>query len=319
MNTVQLAQLAASVTRIHDVSEASLADANTLASLMSRAIQRFFTLAPSNWRRTTVSEHLLPPESLTFTVWEGGNTVSGSPFLPRHRGCTILIDGDSTPNEVTSSNTLLDDYKGTSGEKHAILYNDCLPLLDFRVERVCSRPVRVSGDGQILPLAVLDGSGKTVSDPQLEALASSTGYATAYSNDWPFQRKRTSDYPTHCWIEHVGGSQQVAEDAAFQIRLWPLAVNDFSVQFDAEIRPFSITIADLTTPARVPVDVSLAHSTLVPLVQGMAARSIIRDPKLESDQIAELKEARMEAEETIRGLTPVFGPATGTMSTPTGW
>lgn len=318
LTSVELAGYAAEPTRIVDIADAGPRDKRTLASLMSRAIQRFFFLAPPIYRRTTVSETLVPPETFTFNVWEDNNEVSGTPFLQRHRGCTIFVEGDTRPNEVTSENTLLNNYAGDSGERTAILYSDCIPILDFSVERICTVPERISEIGQSSYLALLDMNGRTVEPDDVAVMPMSGGSHTGLG-DAAFQRNARATFPTHCWIEPVGGSQQVELDAVFQMRLWPLPTKTFLLRFDAEIRPFSISISDLTKPSRLPIDGSLAHQTIIPLVQAMAATSLIRSKELEADQIKGLKDAAFEAEDVIKALPPILGPPKGTLSTPVGW
>lgn len=294
MTSVEYAQHCLRASVIADLVDAPLSDLHEMAVALSTALLEFFALAPAIWSRTTVSHLLHPPETLTVQALADTNSLGGAPFFSAQRGCTVWIDGDTKPNEVTGLMTLLHDYDGPTGEHDATLFYDAVPILDFAVHRITSDVTVIHPDGRRRHLVQLG------SRPE--------------GND-----TKATGTPTHYWLEPIGGSRQVALDGVFQLRLWPMPSASVTVTFDADIAPLPITVADFTSPRVIPVPDAEALRLLIPLARQIVADSLIgRD--MEGHRRNGIDKSASSARDGISLLPTVWTyPVNDGVGTPEGW
>lgn len=312
MTTVELANHLMPYVTFRDPAECQAWEAQELGLVMSQAVQEWFSLAPAHWRRTTLSRQQPAPETIAVEIANNSATAVGAPFTAAQRGCTIFIEGDPRPNEITGPSTLLYPFIGASGTAlSATVYYDCVPFPDFLIERVVTHPEVITAMGQSLRLYPIDHGSRTIQVPRMGAAF------TSFTE--PSRRTDKAEHPTGYWLEPIGGSIQVAVDGVFQIRMWPLPTAEVLIQMDAEVLPIAYRIADVTTVATLPVPDSLCHRLLVPLARGILADSPIFDLKTRGSQISGLKTRQATAEKQIAELAGTWSASTQTFGTPDGW
>ena len=313
MHTVEFAQHLIPFVTFSDAREADAWEAQELCSVMTQAVERWFSLAPANYRRTTLTNRQPAPETVTVEILNGQSTTVGAPFSQEQRGRTVFLAGDARPNEITSPNTLLYPYEGPSGTITGEVYANVVPFPDFLIERVCTHPEIVTGDGHTYQLSPLTAASRTFRLPTSPMEFGALPVQARVSYD----REAT---PKHYWPEYIGGSHQVENDGVFQLRLYPLPTSSFIVQFDAEILPLPYRLPALTSPQTLPVPDSMCHRTLIPLAKGiLAGQSAIFDDARHAIRANALFAAMERAETDIRNLTPTWVPSEIYGGTPRGW
>lgn len=322
MTTAELAQHVARLSRVRDVADCDIGDKHEIALVLSSALGEYYTLAPASYRQTAVSRTLPAPETFSLTVHEEDNTVAGSPFTPEQRGCTILIDGDPRPNEIVGFAELLNDYAGLSGTVSATVYYDCLAMLDFSIERVTTDVEILDEQGRAIQLTLLDGNARSprMEDAYRYSEQGQEGVSTRLLDVRSIDRRRTHPHPGYYWLEKIGGSRQTNPDGVFQLRLWPMPTQRLTVNFEAEIFPLPVTIAELAdSPRDLPVPDSVAQRTLVPLARALMLESVVVDPEISDRAARGVESAGDRARDQIRTLTPLWTSSHVTAGTPAGW
>jgi hypothetical protein len=308
MTTVELAQHIAAVTTISDVSSAPMVAKQELALIMTRAVAEFYALAPSAYRKTTLSRQLPDPEQVTVEMLNGSAEVVGAPFLPSNRGCSISFP-DGTWNEIVSPSRLLHEWSGPSGEVTATVHPDCLAIDDFLIERICTHPEATLPNGRAFQLRPWSAGSRAT---QLPATLDGEGYGGNIE-----QRRERGDHATAYWSEFVGGTHQVEFDALFQFRFWPIPMKSWLVSFDAEVKPLPYRVGHLATPSLIPVPDPDAQRILIPIARGHVAKSFLHDR--ERTDKRDLRDDHETARTDCRLLTPVFSATSQFVGTPDGW
>lgn len=313
MTTVEFAQHLVGYCRFHDAAEASAAEGQELALIMSAATEEWFDLAPSMHQRTTVTSRQEAPETIEVEIQDGASSTVGAPFPVAKRGSTVFIGNDPRPNEITGPSTLLYAYRGDSGTVSAVIYHNCITFPDFLVQRCMTPPEVVRATGQVTQLNLFDSFSRTSRRPTYDA---QVGGMVAAEASVSLQR---AEVPTAYWFEAIGGSHQVEVDGVFQIRLWPLATTECQIQLDVAVLPLAYRLADVTTPRLLPVPDSLAHRTLVPLARALLADSWIFDNDRHAKRASQLSAAGEKARQAIRDLPTTWEPSQAMVGTPGGW
>lgn len=310
MTTVELAQHLLICSRLDDTRTAPPSQKQELALLMTQAVAEYFRLAPACHRRTTLSESRPAQETVSVTLVNGSSVVTGTPFLPRQRGCSIQFP-DGLWNEIVAPDQLLHDATQATGTYDCTVFSDALAFDDFQIDRVMTDPEVTTDTGSSWLLSPLTPVGaRSVSRPSVLDLMSA-------GDRVPQRQRDTSDWPSYYWSEHIGGSIAVSTDALFQFRFWPAPRSAYKVAFDAEILPDTYRIGDITSVSTVPVPDSHAQELLVPLARGKLARSPLFD-KTKADK-ADLIAAANEARAACGLLPSIFGPSHVAVLTEPGW
>ena len=310
MTTIELAQHLLMCSRVDDAKRCSPAQGQELALLMTQAVAEYFRLAPACHRRTTLSESRPAMETVSVTVVNGSATVTGTPFLSRQRGCSIQFP-DGMWNEIVSPSRLLNAVSQASDTYSCSVFNDALAFDDFQIDRVMTDPEVTTSTGSSWLLSPWTPVGaRSVSRPSVLDLLSA-------SDRIPQRQHDTSEWPSHYWTEHIGGSIAVSNDALFQFRFWPAPREAYHVTFDAEILPDTYRISDITSVSTVPVPDSHAQEILIPLARGKLARSPLFDQ--EKADKRDLLEAANEARAAIALLPSIFSPSHIAVCTEGGW
>lgn len=307
MTTVELGQLLTRNTSVDDLAGCSAQDAMELIRVMNEGMQMFYKLAPTRWSRTGASALILEPTTVSCDVTANSTAVSNAPFTAAMRGCTAKLEGADTFNEIVSTNQLLHAWTGSTGTVTATVYYDAIAITDFTVEKIVNDPVIVETDKRL------------VRQEQFESEASV--YPFRYGSPGGVGRnvRMTSTYPSFYRVNYVGNSYQAnTGDAVVILMMDPLPLSKFNVRFDIQVRPGSYRIGALTTASDIPVDDSLAYSTLLPLCE----RGLLRSPIWNGTEMAAkaVDSAGQLAMETTRTLTAKrFARPKRRTRTKTGW
>lgn len=311
MTTVEFAHHLLGYCTFRDVGEAQAADAQELALVMSQAVEEWFALAPAHYKKTLLTQRQEEPETLSVQVVADSVTVVGAPFPTGKRGSTIFLGSDPRPNEVVAPNTLLYPYSGESGTVTGTLYHNCVAFPDFLIERVCTHPVVVTAMGNGYSLTPLAHNARAFSLPITPAEYAAPSESIIWTDK--------AATPKHYWMEAIGGSHQVDVDGVFQLKMWPLPLTEFVVQFDAEVLPLAYRIDSLLTPSALPIADSVAHRTLIPLARGWLANSPIFDEERHGRKHSSLLDAAESARVAIRQLAATWIASDQRVGTPFGY
>lgn len=259
-------------TVVASLSDATDRQAAELIRAVNKGVAEWFELAPDSWRRTTLSHHFKPPETLTGIAITKGNVIvdSGTPFTADHRSQTIKLNGDGNIwNEVVSTTSVLIPYLGTENPTTATVYFDGVVFRDLSMIRVVSDPK-------------CQQTGHTLTNVPNNTAIGSHGHGFTgikrhgYGSNDPWAWRSVGTYPDIYKVDYIGNSVVSDDDALFVLRVDPMPTVDCTITFEADYRPKVYTIADLHEATQIPIDTTLAH-TLLPLIEDRLTRSPIWD------------------------------------------
>lgn len=304
MTTAELAQQISRHTSVKDLSSETPAVAQEFIRAINAAVQKFYRIAPAKWMRTEVS-HLVPtPSTVSAQVTADSVSLSNAPFTAAMRGCSVLIDGDPSYNEVVSTDQLLNPFLGTTGTKVATVYYDSVTITDFKVQKIVTDPeIRETG----VRLTRVE---------QFDSASFRRQYHAVYAGAGGL--RSVGSYPEYYRVQYVGMSNAAAaNDAVVQLRLAPMPTTKHVLNFQADIRPGSFALSTLEIPATIPVDDSLAFSTIVPLAEAEMTKSSVwtGDPGMTT----RIENAGARAEADIRNLDSEFARPRRRVVTRRGW
>jgi hypothetical protein len=280
MTTAQAAFRILRHASVTDIFALSLPQATEVAGALSRALAEYFRFGPRQLSRTSASVQLRAPRTLPALQVSAGavEVSSGSPFPTSQRGSSLLIDGDPAVNEIVSSVGWLHPYQGTSGERSAVVYGDCLPVSSRLVERIVSDPWVHSPETERRPLA-------RVRDEHVglrQADAPATGIPERYG------------------IQPAGVSRGAT--AEYLLRVWPMPDRPVVLKFEADVQPDTI---DYSAVAQVPLDLPVsdlnAEAILLPLAEEQLLGSTLLD-ELRPETAGRIEAAAERARDHLRHL-----------------
>lgn len=303
MTTVEIMQQALSWARVKDLSGCAAEDAIQLARALNAGLQRYFQAVPEAHRRTTISHLIKAPQDITLTATNGSTTVDNVAFAKSQRGCSLKLDGDPDIwNEIVDTAKVLFPYAGTTGDTGGTLYYDAVVVSDFRIERLVTEPTCLE-------------TGRRLTGQNRPGYLGHPEFAPAL----PLNRRRSlGTYPDYYSVQYIGGSEQVDNDGVFQLRLDPIPTLTCRLSFDALLWPLEYGVDDLSTPASLPVSDSLAHTTLLPMIEAALVNTPLYDGPPEKAQT--LLMLGNDAEERSRMFNaPYLAPVANKLGTPQGW
>lgn len=262
MTTVEIFQRLLKESAATDLSLLDASDALDLVDSLNGGMQKFFEEAPTAYKRTTISERLAVPRTISLGVTQGSAQVSGTPFLATERGCSIVIDGeDIIRNEIVDTNQLLHDITGSTGSRSATIYHDAIPFTDFSIERMISDPVWID------PRRGANAQRRLIPDTQ---------YATDTNNReaWYLNFGRDSTGSPQ-WYHVLYGGMVQGSDIIWALRIYPMPSFALTVKMDVELRPLRYKLASLQTPAVLPLPDGLVEQILLPICLGEMARKTL--------------------------------------------
>lgn len=299
-------------TVVASLSDATERQATALIRAINKGVAEWFSHAPDSWKRTTISHHFSPQETISGIQISHGNTTvdSGTPFTADHRGKTIKLDGDGVVwNEVVSTTSLLKPYLGDTTPTDGTLYHDAIVFRDYSIVRIVNSP-RCDQTGQhLIPIHPEDGPGSSMGFTGVQG--------GIYWRRDPWTQRSVGQYPTFYKIDYVGNSSvDESDDAQFLLRVDPMPTVDCTVSFEADFRPRVWTIADLHEATKLPVDTTLSH-LLLPLIEKRLTRSSIWDPA--RDKRDAWEEAREAVQMMIKDVPARFSVPRRRVRVKPGW
>ena len=256
MTTVELAQRLIFRSTHDDLTSLDQGSLLAFADVINRSIQQWFSLCPEAYRQTTGSALLEAVETVAVTATNGSTSLAGTPFTAAHRGKTVVIGDDSQQNEITGLDSLLHAYRGTTGAQSSLVYSDVITFTDYSVERVNTDPVVLDTGLELINTASMrSGAFRGVG----------TGIRIGKDRD-------IDDHPRYYKVDHVGASR--ADDVLFMLRLDPIPTVETTIQFDFTIRPAVVSWQNVKdTPLALPLDDTLIYGQLLPIAEGMLAKT----------------------------------------------
>jgi hypothetical protein len=254
-----------SLTFVEYTGDAATGVRRALVRAMNEALEELFELNPQLFKRE-VGATVLAPVTGTVGVTQGDTAVTSPTFTgsPALHGNTILIAGQTEHNAISTEGSdykLLFPYTGPTGTQPATLYGDVL-LLDAAYSKPLS-PVWLSNIRILDPLA---GKADFLGyDPRQDL-----------NSDWGRQPYGSSRFPRAPLVAqpeaYFAETHTALAGNLSQIRLalTPIPERQYSLRFDAGVRPLAVTDAHIGTsgdPNRYfPLPAGLDHKFLLPLI-----------------------------------------------------
>lgn len=287
-----------------DLATLDIADTQEVMDAVNLAIQDWFVAAPARYKKTTVSQVISGPVTVSLSMTAGASIVGGSPFSTPQRGCAVLIAGDAIANEITGPSSLLNDYRGSTGTQGATIWGDCIPLTDLTIERLATDPL-VMDTGVTLRYAPnLWRNGKVYG----------LNFGNAPILPDPYVGNNVGQ-PRWYNTRQTGASQ--GADVIDLIHLYPRPDQAYTLQFDAFLSAVRLSLDAAATAVPLPIQDQFVLNTLLPIARGyLASHAGFRRPVPAA--LAAAKEAGMGAA-TARGLAQEINTPHHRIRTPRGW
>lgn len=300
-NTMQLAQRLLKGLKVKSLGLVSVENSLDILDAINGAIQEFYVLCPSAYKRTQCSGFLAAPQTVYITVTNGSNVFSGYTPASTLYGSSIVIQTDTRQNTIASVSTLLDIYTGVTGVQQAIVYNDVIQL-DAIVQRLTSDPVLVDFN-QIL---IRDENYKRRGGQNWSGDQVYWYPGTAWN--------RSVGCPRYYWMEATGQVQNAV--IPFLARVNTLPDQLYRLRVEADLAPTPLQFQDLVIPNTLALDPYSVEMCVLPMALGRLTSSPLWDnEKLIPAALNDAQMGRRMASE--RPSNP--GAARNRVRTPAGW
>lgn len=267
MTTTQLSQRLARNLNVPDAAQLEGEALLDVLAAINAGLAAFYREMPSRYRQTTLSGTLKAPANLSLTfAAKYGNTVQDNAFTAEQRGCTVRVSGQSD-NEITGTDSVLDDYLGDTLMVPATVYADVLPIRDA-IKRVTGA-VRLYVPGQQRFRILREGQFNRMLGWYLGSDGGHGDYGWCENTQVGEPRFFQLDAVGAAWAPLRTGGTAVT----FFLRVFPKPSRDYTVRFEAELSHRELTVADMNNAAEVPVAHDWVDDILVPLCEAELASS----------------------------------------------
>lgn len=210
-------------------------DVRKAVTAVNSALQTIQKYGPQDLKFGRRTAYYRPTSTLVLNIANGSvNAVATTTPPTASLGCSMMIDGDSELNRISSIVTnnlvLLRNYIGTGGATvNATIYYDCV-LLDTDIAAV-QEPVHGRGNIRLWPSADLD---------DFERLRNRAWWWGGWRNGYGFGYQTYETIttalgtPARYYVERQPGGIPF-------LRVSPMPVSDFDVTFQAKLRAERIT------------------------------------------------------------------------------
>lgn len=282
MTTVQIAErLMFYYQGAPTVGDLPLGEKMYLINAVNFGLGEFLSKLPESRLKGTESWLLRAPIVQTISIVNGAkgfSYLSGAPYpvggyLTENEaiGHTVVISGDSTPNRLMRSGSLLHAYTGPTGNATLTIYGDAANMGETDQRLLSS-------------VDIIDGSGK-----RKRLIHAPNSFSTALPIDVYPRNVIELDEPVRYYVEsHLGN--EFTTSPLWHIRVWPIPVAQYVISAEVLRFPASLTIEDLTTPRNLPLTVEEEPLLLALIAPGLRlsaklARHIkVADLQIESER-----------------------------------
>lgn len=225
----------------------SLAGIQEMNGAINKALQELHDLAPVSSKKTKTVLAFTAPKTISIGVVNGSTDFTVFSPLDEDFYCTVLIDGDSTPNEIAGDGVLLLPYAGSTGTKSATLWHDS---------------IRVPSDYQEIIFPLVDVSDRD-----------------SFLSQGPVVSDKRTGEPEWAWVSDNASSRNPDSPMVLSVNTLPGSL--YRYQLDAILAPPRITIADMTdSSAVVPMRYEHIESRLIPVIRGeLATTEMWKNPE----------------------------------------
>jgi len=283
---------------------------NYLVNSLNQSLEEMRVKVPSMFRQT-ISVNFTGKSQGTINVANGDTSCTPNALVPPSNGCTIVISGDATYNEIRvdpngelGSYQLLVPYGGFTGTQEATVWGDSVTLDAGFVDHVI---------GAVLlhdrrPLVVLNSRPDWLSAQTAWHVGD---YGPTIVNSAPAIR-RQPNVPEAIWLDTYLDASTMPE---YKVRVAPLPSGNWAVDVDVAIIPDEVTADDLQPGADFyfPVpggrvytifrSLALYHWSGSPFFANQAARAVINQSYQDAVQQLEHFRPMSQAQPrvTVRG------------------
>ena len=244
MTTLQMAQRLAADLGEDDYSLLAMDIRVQILDAMNAGIQRYHAKTTSKHRTLPVSCLISAPKDISLNVTENEATFTGYTIEDNDFYCTVHIDGDPIPNQLTGDGQLFDHYTGATGTVSGRIYYDAIPLY-IPIRRMVSAP--------ILTGSCRGGLARHDRAEWLKGVSRPHGAPTAYSLDY------------NAFADN--GEVPVI------VRLNSLPDKSYKLRFEVEVDALHLGHEHLQKPISIPVRPSHVESYLMPMVRAALTSS----------------------------------------------
>lgn len=258
---------------------------------LNAGLSTFYRLAPAAWRTTTLSTTLRAPAAvnLEFSA-KYSRMLVGDPFDAEQLGCTVRVDNYTPDNEVSGTDSVLDDYLGDDLTVSAQVFGDTAPL-----------SVSIS---------------RMVSDPRIYGPSLSSGGGRLTRVTWHECKHHNQISPPGLPTRYGFEPAAVSLGGGFWtfLRVSPAPDLDYLLRFEAELAAARLTFADMVNPKEIPVPDHATDDIFLPLCE----RHLLRSPFWADDRRrGAVADAAALAERSLRLISPDPGLTNHSVGTPT--
>lgn len=267
MNTLQLAQRLARLMTQPDLGTMPMQATLDVLDAMNSGLQESWRLLPATYRTQTLSATLKAPETIATTVSSRYSTaMTGTPFDASMIGCTVRVNDAVQDNRITGAGSILDPFLGQTLSGQSQVYHDGLQIYD-NIARIVGDPRIYRVDGTWYPLQRAEAFRRG---------GIRFAWYEAYPIPYPtgFNQLRPINRPMIYTLESEGITNLTASE--FFMSFYPMPDTDYTVRYEAEMGPPTLTLQSITAPTSavdIPMKASLAASCLVPICEEYLLRS----------------------------------------------
>jgi len=279
-------------------------DQLTVLDCINSSTYNWFSAVPERYRITTVSHLIRAPYNTTVTMTNGGNVAAGIVAEDYMLGASIIIGSEVNMNEIISVTdgvaTLLNEFRGTTGDHAATIYYDTIMLTNYNVSRITSDP-RILDTGVRL-MRDDDGLLNVGAERRGAGAGVSAGSGIYYGSSIT----RQMGTPYRYTMEDTGMSS--IDEARIMMRLDPLPTTEVTVQFQAAIDAATLVLSDLDNGTNL----SVPTQYIIPHVLPMAKADLAESEIWGNESTRQLAIARGDGSVIIPKITSEVFPNTGT-------
>lgn len=269
--------------KVSSLSELPARDRLELLDAINGSLQEMDSLAAPHSKQATATFSVPAPQTVTITVTNGSNEISGYDFSDDDLFRTIRVEGDSIDNQIAGANLLRHPFSGASGSVSATFYGDAFKLNDSISE--------VASDFMLLET-------RTRVSQDFRRITGGLDYGYNHITS-----KKRSGRPERWWMEANAANQN--PPAPSLVRLNTLPDTSYRLQADVIMAPLRVVFSDFSGESRgIPMRDEHIEAYLLPMCRGkMSTSPLWKDDsikgKVDSDASSALEKYAVLSPKTL--------------------
>ena len=265
MTTVQYLERVARRTKQGLLTSLSLTEQNDVLQAANAALMRLYNALPEYLREQTQGFTLAAPVTLTnISVTAGSTAVSSGVFSPTQIGCSVLIAGDPSYNQILGTSQLRNPYNGPTGVAATVtVYGDALYSTTYPFDRVIGNPTYTNtGQVSLSPMNIGRQNGES---------------------NWILNTGPAM--PRAWWMQYLGNSQGALPGAV--LKFLPFPDQAYPIKIRMSFWPLRLLQQDIQAATTLTVPDQFLETALIPMaVKDLMGTASWNSISKESDAMA---------------------------------